>query len=482
VVLGGQLAKAASEDERRRMLDAPIFARISPEQKLELIARHQERGAIVAMTGDGVNDAPALKKADIGVAMGKRGTEVARQASDIVLRDDAFATIVAAVQEGRIIFGNIRTFVLYLLSCNLSEILVVGLASAVNAPLPILPLQILFLNLVTDVFPALALGVGEGSAAVMTRPPRDPRERLLEASHWRAVGGWGLLITAAVLGALAMAMRWLDMTGREAVSVSFLTLAFAQLWHVFNMRSPRSGMLRNEITANPWVWGALALCAGLLLAAVFLPGLSDLLQVVRPGPRGWLLVAVMSAAPLLAGQLLTAIRRQAPAAPGTALASTRSGSGALPGAGEEATMRSAHERFWENESYAFVGHTARRGFPTLSYGEMRRQGRKAYAVDPSVQEIGGDRTYPDLASLPEKVDAVVLEVPPEETAAWVGRAADAGIRNVWIHMGRDTPEALALAEARGLHVVTGTCAVMYVKPGFSYHTLHKWVNQLTGRY
>jgi predicted CoA-binding protein len=145
-------------------------------------------------------------------------------------------------------------------------------------------------------------------------------------------------------------------------------------------------------------------------------------------------------------------------------------------------MPTAHERFWENESFAFVGHSAKRGFPTLSYGEIRKQGRKVYAVDPSVDEVEGDRAYPDLASLPEPVAAAVLEVPPEETCEWVAKAADAGIRQLWIHMGRDTPEALALAEQRGLDVLTGTCAVMYVKPGFSYHTLHKWANQLTGRY
>lgn len=145
-------------------------------------------------------------------------------------------------------------------------------------------------------------------------------------------------------------------------------------------------------------------------------------------------------------------------------------------------MPTAHERFWENESFAFVGHTGKRGFPTLSYSELRKQGRKAYAVDPSVEEIAGERTYPDLASLPEPVAAAVLEVPPEETRDWVARAADAGIRHVWIHMGRETPEALALAQERGLDVLTGTCAVMYVKPGFSYHTLHKWLNQATGRY
>jgi predicted CoA-binding protein len=145
-------------------------------------------------------------------------------------------------------------------------------------------------------------------------------------------------------------------------------------------------------------------------------------------------------------------------------------------------MPSAYEKFWENESFAVVGHTAARGFPKLTYGGLRRQGRKVFPVDPSVDQIEGDKTYPDLASLPERVDAVVLEVPKEETEAWVRKAADAGIRNVWIHMTRETPEAVALAKERGLNLLTGTCAVMYVTPGFTYHTLHKWMNQLTRQY
>ena len=149
---------------------------------------------------------------------------------------------------------------------------------------------------------------------------------------------------------------------------------------------------------------------------------------------------------------------------------------------KELDSSSAYERFWRNESFAFVGHSAKRGFPTLSYRELRDQGGLVYAVDPSVDSIEGDPAYRDFASLPEPVEAAVLEVPPEETRDWVARAADAGIRHLWIHMGRETPEALALAAERGLEVLTGTCAVMYVKPGFSFHSLHKWVNQLTGRY
>jgi predicted CoA-binding protein len=145
-------------------------------------------------------------------------------------------------------------------------------------------------------------------------------------------------------------------------------------------------------------------------------------------------------------------------------------------------MPSRREEFWTNESFAFVGHSAKKGFPTLSYTELKKQGKKVFAVDPSVEEIGGERTYPDLASLPEKVDAVVLELPREETEDWVRKTADAGIPNVWIHMTRETPEAVALARERGLNVLTGTCAVMYVKRGFSYHSLHKWIDRLTGKY
>jgi Ca2+-transporting ATPase len=309
VVHGGDVGnlKELSEEERRRVLSAPIFARVSPEQKLDLIALHQENGAIVAMTGDGVNDAPALKKAEIGVAMGQRGTQVAKEAADMVLKDDRFSTIVAAIQQGRTIFNNIRKFVLYLLSCNVAEIIVVGLASLVNAPLPILPLQILFLNLVTDVFPALALGVGKGDPHIMERPPRDPEERVLMRQHWMGIGGYSLVISAAVLGALAVAVLGMGMSEARAVTISFLTLAFAQLWHVFNMRDHDTGVIKNDVVENPWIWGALALSAGLLLLAVYVPGLANLLQVERPGANGWALIIGMSLIPWVVGLVVKAV-------------------------------------------------------------------------------------------------------------------------------------------------------------------------------
>jgi Ca2+-transporting ATPase len=306
VVRGRYLADVGSlsAQERDRVLCTSIFARVSPKQKLDLIAAHQGTGAVVAMTGDGVNDAPALKKADIGVAMGKRGTQVAREAADMVLRDDAFSTIVVAIEQGRVILENIREFVLYLLSCNISEILVVALASIVSAPLPVRPLQILFLNLVTDVFPALALGVGEGDPSIMERPPRDPQEPIMTRRHWFAIAVYGLAITVSVLGSLALALAWLGMAEDRAVTVSFLTLACAQLWHVFNMRDRGTGFVGNAITRNPYIWGALAVCVLLLLGAVYVPVLAKVLAIVDPGLEGWGLVLGMSLIPWAVGQAL----------------------------------------------------------------------------------------------------------------------------------------------------------------------------------
>ena len=304
VIIGKDLlpAEKMSSEDRQRYEQTSVFARVSPRQKLDLIDVHQQAGSSVAMTGDGVNDAPALKKADIGIAMGRRGTQVACEAADMVLKDDAFSTIAVAVEQGRIIFDNIRKFVLYLLSCNLSEVMVVFAASLVNAPLPILPIQILFLNLVTDVFPALALGVGKGNPDIMDRPPRSANEPVLSRRAWFSITGYGGLITVSVLVAFGIALRRFGMPPEQAVTISFLTLAFAQLWNIFNMRTAGSSVLKNEITKNPSVWIALAFCFALLVAAVYLPALSTVLSLSDPGAKGWTLIMLASLLTLVIGQ------------------------------------------------------------------------------------------------------------------------------------------------------------------------------------
>jgi Ca2+-transporting ATPase len=292
-----------TQQNRRELQQVSIFARVSPEQKLNLIALHQDDGAIVAMTGDGVNDAPALQKADIGVAMGQRGTQVAQDAADMVLQDDAFSSIVAAIAQGRAIFRNIRQFTLYLLSGNTGEIIAVAIASLFNAPLPLLPLQILYINAVNDVFPALALGFGEGNELMMQRPPRKGNEAVLTQRHWTAIGVYGTLIAATTLGAFAIALDVLQLNDSQAVTVSFMTLAFARLWHIFNMRSRGSTPFHNEVVQNPYVWAALVICTGILLAAVYVPGLSDALGTTGLSLHVWGLVFGASLVPLFIGQL-----------------------------------------------------------------------------------------------------------------------------------------------------------------------------------
>jgi Ca2+-transporting ATPase len=311
--LSGLDAEALGEAERARILRADVFARVAPETKLTLVAAYQQAGHVVAMTGDGVNDAPALKKADIGIAMGRRGTEAAKEAAQMILRDDSFPTIIAAMRQGRVIFENIRKFVVYLMSCNVSEVLVVGLAVGGGLPAPLLPLQILYLNLVTDVFPAFALGFGQGDDKVMERPPRDPDEAIVARRHWILIAALGGAITLATLSAFALALFWLGLGTGPSVTVAFLTLALAQLWNVFNVREPDSGLLRNEVTRNPYVWGAIALCLGLVALALWLPPLAGLLKLDPPGGAGLALAVAASFAPLVLGQLW--VWRERPRAP-----------------------------------------------------------------------------------------------------------------------------------------------------------------------
>lgn len=306
VIHGAELEDSHFQERRDELLKTNIFARVTPAQKLNLIDLHQDNGAIVGMTGDGVNDAPALKSADIGIAMGKRGTQVAREAADMILQDDAFPTIVAAIEQGRVIFENIRKFVIYLLSGNVGIILAVALATFFGAPLPLLPLQILYLNMINDAFPALALGVGEDSRAVMDRPPRDAEEPIITRFHWGEIVGYGLLIGLNLLLTFYLAFSWLGLDETGAVTVTFLTLSISRLLHAFNMRGAASGLLDNEIARNPYMWGAIALSISLLLLAVYWPVLANVLQLTTLNAEGWLLVLGASLVPLVIGQIYLA--------------------------------------------------------------------------------------------------------------------------------------------------------------------------------
>ncbi|WP_338693299.1 cation-transporting P-type ATPase [Bradyrhizobium sp. 26S5] len=307
VVEGKRIAQVI-ETGQPALRDVGIFARVNPDEKLALVRAYQAAGEIVAMTGDGVNDAPALRQADIGVAMGLRGTDVAREAAAMILLDDAFPTIVGAIREGRIIFANIRRFVAYLLSCNLSEVMVVGLAVLSALPLPLLPLQILYLNLVTDVFPAFALAMGEGEAGILKLPPRDPREPILGRWQWITIILHAGALTAGTFGALA-ASSWLGLDAKATVTVTFLTLGFAQLWHTFNMRDSQSPLIVNEITRNGWLWSALLLCATLLAVPPYLPPAALLLNLAPPTADMWSVVLLFSLAPIIVTQVVSAVVR-----------------------------------------------------------------------------------------------------------------------------------------------------------------------------
>jgi Ca2+-transporting ATPase len=305
-ILDGRQLDAMPPDElASRVTRIGAFSRISPEHKLRIVTALQARGHIVAMLGDGVNDAPALRKADVGVAMGRRGTDVAKEAAAIVLQDDRFETIATAVEEGRAIFDNIRKFVFYLFSCNLAEIMVLLAAGVAGWPMPLLPLQLLWLNVVTDTFPALALAMEPADGDVMSRPPRDPREAILSPSFLASIMSYGGLITASTLAGYVWALRH---EPGDAQTVAFMTLALAQIFHLGNARSTEAVTGVRRALANRYALGAVATSVGLQLAAMYIDRLADVLRVTTLDREQWVVVMALSAVPALAGQGVKLVR------------------------------------------------------------------------------------------------------------------------------------------------------------------------------
>ena len=305
LVEGHELERMTPEELAGQVENISIYARVSPRHKVKIVEALKARGHVVAMTGDGVNDAPALKQADIGVAMGITGTDVSKEASDMILTDDNFATIVSAVRQGRIVFSNLKKFIYFLLSCNISEVLAMFLAMLLGFPLPLIASQILWINLVTDGLPALALGMEPAEKDVMENPPRVVGENVLSASRQLRLLWQGLMITAGALTSFVLA-HWLlgyswDAAGELDMcrTILFTTMVLAQILHSYNWRSET----RSFFSAPPWenlyLLGAFALSIALQMAVLYIPFMQKAFHTQAPTLYGWILIIACAVVPVL---------------------------------------------------------------------------------------------------------------------------------------------------------------------------------------
>ncbi len=307
VVTGRQLDRLSDEELLAEVEQIPVYARVSPEHKLRVVKALKARGQVVAMTGDGVNDAPAVMMADIGIAMGITGTDVTQEASDMVLTDDNFASIVNAVEEGRGIYDNIQAFVHYLLSCNASEIALVLFAAVIGWPVPLIPIQLLWINLITDGIPALALAMEKPAADVMRRRPRPPEEAFFTRARATRILRHGFLIAAVTIGGFSYA--YLGHGIARAQATAFYVTTFAQLFFSFACRSQRRALPQLGLFSNPYLLGAIVLSSIVQLSLLWFP-LTLRIFFVSPPSFGfdWVLIFLLALAPVCLVEIRKMIR------------------------------------------------------------------------------------------------------------------------------------------------------------------------------
>jgi P-type Ca2+ transporter type 2C len=306
---GEELDRLTEEEFRNNVDKTVVYARVSPEHKLRIVKAWRDKGEIVAMTGDGVNDAPALKEADIGVAMGITGTDVTKEVSDMVITDDNFASIVAAVEEGRGIFDNIRKFIHYLLSCNVGEILVMFVASLLMLPVPLLPIQILWINLVTDGLPALALGVDPVNKKIMQLPPRLKNESVVTRNMGILIIAQGIFIAFCSLLAFWLVLHFENEGIERARTACFIVLSCSQLFHSFNCRSRHDSIFTLGLFTNTKLIWATLISFLLQISVVYIPALQVIFKTQSLNATDWILVLVISSFPLLAMEIVKLVAR-----------------------------------------------------------------------------------------------------------------------------------------------------------------------------
>ena len=303
-MMGEKLDGLSDEELQDVVKNTKVFARVSPEHKVRIVSALRANGDIAAMTGDGVNDALAIKKADIGVSMGITGTDVAKNTAEMILTDDNFASIVAAVEEGRIIFSNIKKFVYFLLSCNIGEILLVFTSILMNLPVPLLPIQLLWLNLVTDSFPALALGVEKGEPDIMNQPPRNPDEAILDRRMLVGVTFQAIAVAAASLSAYLLALRMYGLENiEEARTITFATLIVAELLRAYSSRSQKFTLAKIGVFSNKSMVYATLGAFLLLLAVIYIPFMNGIFYTFPLTFVDWEIVLSFAFIPLVVGEL-----------------------------------------------------------------------------------------------------------------------------------------------------------------------------------